>query len=360
MEAQMADAWLYPNTQSGSWPVVDMGTDYNVYIDAGVYISTTGASGSTILGTGTEQQVLVEGHLAGDHVIDLRGGYANDVGDSVVIEKGGKLFAGSTAIEMEGFNNTIENHGVIQSIHTGVYISGTSLTGVSHILNTGLIEAGSDAVYAFGGTQKIILNNTGVISGDLTSYQGSHGVDVVRNSGTMTGRVDLAEGNDFYDGRHGILLGQGGGVVWGHDGNDKIYGGAKAELLQGDNGNDVIAGGGGADTLFGGTDADRFVFFLASDSTTKASGRDTITDFEHGLDSIDLSKLHPDTANDRFKFVGENALKHAGDLHFVQHDAAGTANDYTMVAGDLDGKSGADFSIKLLGLIDLGRSDFIL
>jgi len=61
-------------------------------------------------------------------------------------------------------------------------------------------------------------------------------------------------------------------VLYGFAGNDKLSGGA---------GNDFIDGGQGNDTLTGGTGNDTFYF-------RSGDGIDTITDFTHGGDVIDL------------------------------------------------------------------------
>jgi len=49
-------------------------------------------------------------------------------------------------------------------------------------------------------------------------------------------------------------------------------------------------GGGGADQLTGGGGNDTFLFKAVSDSTPGA-GHDTITDFAHGSDHIDISAI---------------------------------------------------------------------
>jgi Ca2+-binding RTX toxin-like protein len=53
-------------------------------------------------------------------------------------------------------------------------------------------------------------------------------------------------------------------------------------ILDGGTGNDVLHGGAGNDLLIGGAGADRFAF-------SGSNGTDTIADFQHGLDTIQLS-----------------------------------------------------------------------
>ena len=64
-------------------------------------------------------------------------------------------------------------------------------------------------------------------------------------------------------------------------GADRLDGGAGHDVLNGGAGDDILIGGVGDDALTGGAGADRFVF-------GQSHGRDTITDFQPGLDTIDL------------------------------------------------------------------------
>jgi Ca2+-binding RTX toxin-like protein len=79
-------------------------------------------------------------------------------------------------------------------------------------------------------------------------------------------------------------------VLRGGNGNDTLLGGAGADVLSGENGNDhldgglgsdLIAGGPGTDWLTGGPGADTFVF-------ARGGGSDVISDFEFGLDHLQL------------------------------------------------------------------------
>ena len=80
--------------------------------------------------------------------------------------------------------------------------------------------------------------------------------------------------------------------------NEAIYGSQKADTLVGTSGNDVImgnggnnqiAGGAGADLLTGGSGNVTFVYNAATDCTP--ASHDTITDFRHNHDTIDLTKI---------------------------------------------------------------------
>ena len=73
-----------------------------------------------------------------------------------------------------------------------------------------------------------------------------------------------------------------GDTIYGNEGSDNITGGTGADIIIGGQGNDVITGGAGNDKLTGGAGADTFIF-------APHSGKDSITDFGNGADSIDIS-----------------------------------------------------------------------
>jgi Ca2+-binding RTX toxin-like protein len=87
------------------------------------------------------------------------------------------------------------------------------------------------------------------------------------------------EGNDK-------LSGAGGNdSLAGGLGNDKLYGDEGNDLLLGESGSDQLFGGAGNDTLTGGEGYDTFMF-------ADHGGQDTITDFTHGQDKINLSGVN--------------------------------------------------------------------
>ncbi|MDJ1008506.1 MAG: calcium-binding protein [Paracoccaceae bacterium] len=75
-----------------------------------------------------------------------------------------------------------------------------------------------------------------------------------------------------------------GGALSGGALDDILVGGGAADALDGAAGNDVLIDGGWSDTMTGGAGADLFVF--------EADGQlDTVTDFEPGVDRLDLSSF---------------------------------------------------------------------
>ena len=77
----------------------------------------------------------------------------------------------------------------------------------------------------------------------------------------------------------------------GDSGGNAMYGLGGNDTLDGDTGNDTLDGGAGKDKLTGGTGADVFRFSDESHSVNSGGQYDRITDFEVGVDKLDLSGL---------------------------------------------------------------------
>ncbi len=131
-------------------------------------------------------------------------------------------------------------------------------------------------------------NKQGMVDGQ------SYGISIdiangVNNFGEAVGDV-LANIENIWGSRFDdIIRGDDnvGGQVYGFEGND---------ILDGRGGDDVFYGGTGADTLTGGAGAEDFFYLSYNDhynqyGTLEAyEGGDTITDFEHGVDHITVSR----------------------------------------------------------------------
>ena len=67
--------------------------------------------------------------------------------------------------------------------------------------------------------------------------------------------------------------------------------------------------------------------------------------------------------NGKFAFLAAKGAPFTGvhgQVHWFQQNLAGTANDKTIVEGDINGDKHADFAIELKGLIALSAGDFVL
>ncbi|MEZ5776192.1 MAG: M10 family metallopeptidase [Hyphomicrobiaceae bacterium] len=158
-------------------------------------------------------------------------------------------------------------------------------------------------------------------------------------------------------------------LLKGNAGDDRLVGRGGDDTLKGGAGDDVLVGGKGADTLLGGRGADVFVVGRLGDTGCTAGTRDRILDFEGKGpgDLIDLSGLDADRhrpGNQAFEWRGERAITGIGQLAYVQENHAGTADDRTIVYGNVSGDTAPEFAIELKGLIDLSGTgvgaDFVL
>ena len=152
--------------------------------------------------------------------------------------------------------------------------------------------------------------------------EGGNGNDVL-NGGSGADRLIGGSGDDWLNGGGGNDVLEGGsGFDWAvFDGGaavtvnlntnsatgqgvdalssiENVRGSAFSDVLIGNNQSNVLAGNGGSDTLTGGGGADIFVL------TPQASGNITITDFQNGVDRIDLRALGFDQSGESPYWAG--------------------------------------------------------
>lgn len=255
--------------------------------------------------------------------------YGASVTNSGLIEAIGPYAA---AIRSINSSSDVFNNGTIRAVTTGtegwgigIGLGGSGLD-VSHIINSGLIEAQyailDETDWSFWPAVQIVTNS-GRIVGVIDLARGD---DTLINSGSITGEVWLGYGADAYDGRGGTLTGavhgsfgndvltggDGVDVLFGEDGDDVISGGAGNDFLQGGRGDNVIDGGTGIDTLFyagltRGVDLD-----LTSGIAT-ATGRDQISGIENVYGSVWADHLRGDAgSNLLFGGDGDDSLDGRG------------------------------------------------
>jgi Ca2+-binding RTX toxin-like protein len=153
-------------------------------------------------------------------------------------------------------------------------------------------------------------------------------------------------------------------ILKGGAGNDLLKGGLGKDTLYGGTGSDTLTGGNGVDELYGGSGdgvKDIFDFNAVNESTSGAM--DLIYHFVSRKDKIDLSTMTPSTnksgafLNDTSKVLGTTYK--ANSVWITEYDTTGTANDYVIVSADLDGKAGADFAVKLVGINNIVTADIV-
>ena len=210
---------------------------------------------------------------------------------------------------------------------------------------------GSDDTLMGRGGEDILDGGEGI---DAVSYaEASAGVTV--DLGSASGSHGSGDGFDTL-----ISIESAVGSVFA----DTLVGDGGANALSGGGGNDRLSGGLGLDTLTGGAGADVFDFNALADSVVGPDTRDVITDFQQGLDDIDLSGIDANTArggDQSFRFIGTQGFRgREGELRYEIFDQIGNATDFTLVSGDVNGDRVADFEIQIFGIIPLASGDFLL
>ncbi|MFN3208160.1 MAG: calcium-binding protein [Roseovarius sp.] len=259
-------------------------------------------------------------------------------------------------------------------------------------LNDDVVEAGAGNDQIWGGSGQDTLRGgdgddtlvggpgADVIEGgpgfDTVSYANAPGrvlVDLMHDVSVapFAGFYDAgASEGDIFDGVENVIAGRSAdmlrgdnaaNVLWGGYGADRIYGRRGADTLDGGMGRDVLYGNSGADVMTGGeglTERDRFVYFSEMDSGVGAGNRDVITDFQTGIDRIEIGRLDANTTmplQQDFDFIADAEFSGtAGELGYRFENGA------TIVQADFDGDSLPDFEIELTGTIALDVNDFLI
>lgn len=219
-------------------------------------------------------------------------------------------------------------------------------------------DDGNDTLLGEGGND-VLVGGAGndVVDGgwDDDNIWGNGGDDRLLGGGGND-RLRGGMGNDTLSGGDGAdsLNGQAGDdQIAGDAGDDVLMGDWGRDTLQGGDGNDTLSGGGdddlliggsGADQLIGGDGADVFAFLPADDAQGLP---DTIVDFAHGKDRIDLSALD----------LGDDPFGSSGGVPKLtwRADAGGM-----LVQVDVNGDRAADLLLWVEGAATLERGDFIV
>ena len=343
-------------------------TDFNWIIDPNIFISSTSNNGvfSTINGSKLTNHghILSTGSNTAGVFFDSNQGAINNAVDGTIFSTGYGIVAngatytitnlgsisgrdkagvwlepGATAVvlknsdfifgRLEGiFDQStdgakITNTGLIRSASYGLEAELQTAGQVVVVTNDGTIAGGTASIFVLDGG--LLLINHGNLRGAV-DLNGNGEKDQIINTGHIFGMVTLGDGNDIF---RGVNAGT-SGKVFGEDGNDGLSGGSRADILN---------GGHGKDTLTGRLGADVFDFDDIADSQV-GSLADVISDFNHAQhDRIDLSTIDangPNTGDPTFAFRGTKAFTGEAQIRYVKVNAAGTANDKTIVYGNTD------------------------
>ncbi|GAB7215531.1 serralysin family metalloprotease [Dickeya zeae] len=235
----------------------------------------------------------------------------------------GPLMDDIAAIQkLYGANMTTRTGDTVYGFHSNTDRDFYTATDSSKALIFSVWDAGGNDTFDFSGysnNQRINLN------------EGSFS-DV----GGLKGNVSIA---------HGVTIEN----AIGGSGNDILVGNSADNILQGGAGNDVLYGGAGADTLTGGAGRDTFVYGSGQDSTLSAY--DWITDFQTGVDKIDLSAFR---SEGQLSFV-QDQFSGKGQEIILQWDAADSVTNLWLHEA---GHSSVDFLVRIVGQV--AQSDVIV
>ena len=244
-----------------------------------------GGKGSDTLNGGTGSDTLF-GNTGDD---TIHGG-----GDADIISGGG----GVDTIYGDSGSDNIKGGGGIDTIFGGT--AADTLYGEN---DDDTIYGGTGADKLYGGKGDDSLNGDSAFD---TLY-GNSGDDTLRGG----------KGSDTISG------GTGADTIFGNTGDDTINGGADADIISGGGGNDTISGGSGNDQIKGGGGSD--IFQIGT-----GSGRDLITDYQSGTDSVELLG---DVAESDLTFSysgGDTRISYDNDLLAIVENIT-SASDITFI-----------------------------
>lgn len=200
--------------------------------------------------------------------------YAGD-GDALAAN-GSTLLIDTTIADVNGGTQTI-NAGALDGLDVFTLNGGAATAnlvvtggGAADVITTG---SGNDTINGGAGNDLITA-----LAGDDTVNGGSGNDVIYGNQGADT--LNGGDGDDIISG------GQDNDTVNGDAGNDFLRGDLGNDTINGGSGNDQISGGQGADIMDGGSGADIFFYNQRTDSSI-IEGKDTINNFESGVDKVD-------------------------------------------------------------------------
>ena len=184
---------------------------------------------------------------------------------------------------------------------------------------------GNDVVHAGGGDDRVYAGSgDDQVWGDdgNDSLFGQDGNDTVYG-GNGNDLVSGGAGNDTLygdDGKDILSGGDGNDVLSGGAGNDGLAGGSGNDIIDGGSGDDFIVGGAGKDLMTGGTGANSFWWYAPGEGSVGDAGRDVITDFKPGTDTIHLLSFRIAMSDIHFSALNGGA----STLAWIDFDHNGT------------------------------------
>ena len=197
---------------------------------SGTAVDSAGSVQLTVLGAINAFGGFAVDHDGTDIIVDIgSSGYVGSstsdsinalVTSSALVSNFGVIQSDSDALDLRDTDGSalirVVNHGEISARSDGLVLQ--SGTGTTTVINTGTITSQSYGIFnAFSGQAGVtFVDNSGLIQGYTYSYGGDDSIDIIHNTGTMIGSVDLDDGDDIFDNRGGTLIGR----VMGEHGDD--------------------------------------------------------------------------------------------------------------------------------------------
>jgi serralysin len=198
----------------------------------------------------------------------LDGGWGNDTLDG---GRGDDILTGGSGSDRFDFE-VGEGRDTITDFQNGadrIEIDDLGAASIQSLIN-GARQVGNDVVLTLSPTSSITFQDFQLADLDLSDFAG-----IRQPRPPITPKPERGRDIDGSQAADNLTGGAGNDDIEGRRGNDR---------LNGADGNDTLDGGRGDDILTGGSGSDRFEFDLGD-------GRDTITDFQNGMDRIEIDDL---------------------------------------------------------------------
>jgi Ca2+-binding RTX toxin-like protein len=352
-------------------------------VDA-IYDATAGLAGSYTRIDGANNSETVYGSDGVDNATMRLGNdvYHGNGGNDLIVGHGGadKLYgdAGNDIFTIGGFGSGVQGTTSKADDGNAEWVAGDLIVGGTGV-DTLRITTGIGAV---AGKNTITLNNSNFQSMEVVQVGGTAG-----RINTEDAALQLLNDHYYFKANSSVAdlsntLGNNGGSInnvivnasgvttnglrfEGNANTQTFIGTTKADVFVGNGGNDTLTGGSGTDTFVFGKVHEMVVTGAATapqtyvDTAFNLTGVDTITDFLHGTDKIEL---HLDQYTNLAGFSAANLVSSATG-------AAADANDYLlfnttskMLSYDADG-SGAGAAVNiatLTGVTTFTASDVVV
>jgi Ca2+-binding RTX toxin-like protein len=226
---------------------------------------------------------------------------------------------GDTILDGPGNDGTGEDYPTLEMVKAALLAAGI----IPIFAVTSDVTANYQTIvdaFGFGTVVTLSSNSSDIIAAFKDGISGA--ADTVIENAIGTDFADTILGNNADN----MLKGKGGkDVIKGGNGDDELHGNRGKDKLDGGKGDDVLSGGTDKDKMTGGDGADTFVFNLF----TVPFGKDVVTDYEDGSDSIMV-------LNDTLLTFGDIAVAQVGSNAVLSHDGAAFVKLKNTDALDID------------------------